>query len=134
MSNVFKKLSIVVLAVAMMVTVVAPAGAATTEELQAQISALMAQINALNAQLSGTPTTPAMSAYTFTRNLTVGSTGADVMELQKFLVSKGHLVLATPTNYFGNMTKAALAKFQAANGISPAVGYFGPITRTRLTE
>ena len=129
MSNVFKKLSIVVLAVAMMVTAVAPAGAATTEELQAQITALMAQINALNAQLSGTPATTMMTSYTFTRNLTVGSTGADVMELQKLLVSKGHLVLATPTNYFGNMTKAALAKFQAANGISPAVGYFGAITR-----
>ena len=128
MSNVFKKLSIVVLAVAMMVTAVAPAGAATTEELQAQISALMAQINALNVQLSGTPATT-VSSYTFTRNLTVGSTGADVMELQKFLISKGNLVLATPTNYFGNMTKAALAKFQAANGISPAVGYFGAITR-----
>ena len=131
MSNVFKKLFIVVLSFALMAGVVAPASAATTEELQAQIAALMAQINALNSQLAGTPATT-VSSYTFTRNLTVGSTGADVKELQKFLVSGGYLTLANPTTYFGSMTKAALAKFQAANGIAPAVGYFGSITRAKV--
>lgn len=132
MSKLFKKLSIVVLSLVVLAGAVAPASAATTEELQAQIATLMAQITALNAQLSGTPATTPASSYTFTRNLTVGSRGADVTELQKFLVSGGYLTLATPTTYFGNATKAALAKYQAANGISPAVGYFGTLTRGKV--
>ncbi len=72
---------------------------------------------------------------TFARNLTVGSTGSDVKDLQKFLNSKGHTVSSSgpgsagnETSYFGPATRAALAKYQAAQGISPAVGYFGPIT------
>ena len=31
--------------------------------------------------------------------------------------------------YFGNLTKAAVAAYQTSVGITPAVGYFGPITR-----
>ncbi|MEX2013336.1 MAG: hypothetical protein WD897_00260, partial [Parcubacteria group bacterium] len=31
--------------------------------------------------------------------------------------------------YFGPLTRAAVAQWQAANGITPAVGYFGPISR-----
>ncbi len=72
---------------------------------------------------------------TFARSLTVGSTGTDVKELQKFLNSKGHTVASSgpgsagsESTYFGPATRAALAKYQAANGISPAVGYFGPVT------
>jgi len=38
------------------------------------------------------------------------------------------------TTYFGSLTKAALAKYQAAKGISPAVGYFGPITRAYVAS
>lgn len=62
--------------------------------------------------------------------------GTDVQALQKFLNGRGFMVaLAGPgsagneTTFFGALTKAAVAKFQAANGISPAVGFFGPITR-----
>ena len=105
----------------------------TTSSLQAQINALLAQISTLQSQLgtSGTTTTGTTSAttYNFTSDLTVGSTGAQVKALQQFLIAQGDLVLATPTTYFGAMTQKALAKFQAANGITPSVGYFGPKTR-----
>ncbi len=70
------------------------------------------------------------SAATFTRSLTVGSTGADVTALQTWLNSKGYLTVA-PTGYFGNLTKAAVAAFQTANGITPAAGYFGPISQAK---
>lgn len=68
---------------------------------------------------------------TYARNLTVGSRGDDVVALQTMLEAKGFLVMpvGVAKGYFGSLTKAALAKFQAANGIAPAVGYFGPITR-----
>jgi peptidoglycan hydrolase-like protein with peptidoglycan-binding domain len=61
-------------------------------------------------------------------NLTVGSRGAEVTKLQQILVSQGLLNVA-PTGYFGVLTKRAVATYQAKNGITPAVGYFGPITR-----
>ncbi len=72
----------------------------------------------------------------FNRNLTVASTGEDVKELQRFLNENGFAVSSSgpgsfgnETTYFGELTKNALAKFQEDNNISPALGYFGPITR-----
>lgn len=115
------------------------ASAQTTAELQAQIASLLAQIAALQAQLGGGTTTPTTS-FQFTRNLTVGSTGNDVKELQKFLNSKGFVVsvsgagsVGNESTYFGYNTKAALVKFQAANGIS-ATGFFGPITMAKVNS
>jgi hypothetical protein len=69
----------------------------------------------------------------YTRSLTVGSTGADVTELQTWLNSKGYLAVA-PTGYFGNLTKAAVAAFQTANEITPAAGYFGPISQAKVAS
>ena len=102
------------------------AGAVTIAELQAQINALMAQL----AVLQGS-TVPA--GTTFTQNLTVGSRGAEVIALQQVLVSQGHLVMpaGVAMGYFGSLTKAAVAKWQAANGVAPAVGYWGPISRAK---
>ena len=67
-----------------------------------------------------------------TRNLSVGSTGADVAELQTFLISKGFSIPAISSGvavpgYFGSQTKAAVMAYQAANGI-PSTGFFGPLT------
>lgn len=78
----------------------------------------------------------AQTSCNFTRSLTVGSTGAEVMSVQQFLNANGAQVSATgagspgnESSYFGAKTKAAVAKFQAANGISPTAGYWGPLTR-----
>jgi peptidoglycan hydrolase-like protein with peptidoglycan-binding domain len=76
-------------------------------------------------------TTTVSTSYTFNMNLTIGSTGADVVALQSILVGKGFLTMPVGVSmgYFGPLTRSALAAFQASVGISPAVGYFGPITR-----
>ncbi len=73
-------------------------------------------------------------AYTFNTDLTLGSTGADVVALQGILVSGGYLTMpaGVPMGYFGALTQAAVAKWQAASGIAPAAGYVGPISRGRL--
>jgi hypothetical protein len=70
----------------------------------------------------------------FTRDLTIGSTGADVIELQTWLETKGLLMIPAGVSkgYFGTLTQMALAKYQASVGIVPAVGYFGPITRAKI--
>ena len=94
------------------------ANAATVDELQAQITALLAQITALQAQLSQTTGTGGTS-YTFSQDLTLGSTGADVKALQQFLNAQGYAVAASgagsvgnESTYFGALTKAALAKYK----------------------
>ncbi len=86
--------------------------------------------------VTGVTVTGGSAAPAFARNLQAGMSGTDVQALQKFLNGRGFMVaLAGPgsagneTTFFGALTKAAVAKFQAANGISPAVGFFGPITR-----
>lgn len=75
---------------------------------------------------------------TFTRPLTVGSTGNDVMCLQEYLNSAGFQVSSTgagspgnETTYFGSRTQSAVAAWQAANGVAPAVGYFGSISQAK---
>lgn len=119
-------------AIAMVLTLVgstvAPAQAATVEELQAMIAQLTAQIASLMGGSSST------SGYSFTRDLTMGSTGTDVVELQKVLVSKGYLVMpaGVAMGYFGTLTKNAVAAWQASAGITPAVGYVGPKSRAAL--
>ncbi|MDE1975232.1 MAG: peptidoglycan-binding protein [Patescibacteria group bacterium] len=86
-----------------------------------------------NSQFSGT----------FTRSLTLGSTGSDVQALQVFLNNHGFLVSSTgagspghETTYFGPATSAAVARFQNAYasqiltpvGLTKGTGYFGPST------
>jgi len=71
------------------------------------------------------------SAATFSANLTVGSKGADVTALQTALIAGGYSIPAGATGYFGSQTKAAVMKYQAANGV-PATGFVGPLTRAAL--
>ena len=76
----------------------------------------------------------AATSYVFSNNLSVGSTGADVVALQSFLVSKGYLTIPAGVSqgYFGSLTKAAVVAYQTAAGIVPQSGYVGPLTRTAL--
>jgi hypothetical protein len=107
------------------------ANAQTTASLQAQIQQLLAQIAQLQTQMgTSSSQTTTTSSYSFSKDLTLGSKGADVNALQQLLISKGYLtVVSAPTGYFGAATQKALAAWQSANGISPAAGYFGPKTR-----
>ncbi len=112
------------------------AGAVTIAELEAQIAVLIAQLNALKGQ----PAAPA-GKCSFTRSLTVGVTGDDVKCLQQYLNSTATKVASSgvgspgsETTYFGSLTRAAVAAWQSANGVSPAVGYFGSISRAKYSS
>jgi peptidoglycan hydrolase-like protein with peptidoglycan-binding domain len=75
------------------------------------------------------------SSYMFTRSLTVGSKGADVIALQDFLTSTGYYTYAGgSTGYFGSVTRTAVAAYQASKSIMPAAGYFGPLTRASVNN
>ena len=84
-------------------------------------------------------TPPVSTAYSFTRDLTLGSQGNDVKALQVFLNTHAFTITSTgagspgnETIYFGPATQTALIKFQKANGINPATGYFGPVTMKKM--
>ena len=140
MSNTLRKISSIGLSLATVITLsgsamVLPASATTVDDLQAQIASLLAQITALQSQLSSAQGT-ATASYNFTRDLTLGSKGDDVKALQQFLNANGYAVASSgagsagnETTYFGSLTRTALGKYQAAVGISPTAGYFGPKTR-----
>jgi hypothetical protein len=120
--------------VAMSVAVAPAAHADTmTTTTTSSTSSLQAQIASLQAQLAASQGTTMMTT-TFTRSLTIGSKGSDVTALQNWLISKGYTISAGATGYFGAQTKAALAAYQSAKGISPAVGYFGPITMASVNS
>lgn len=116
-----------------------PAKAQTVGDLQTQIQALLAQIAALQG---GTTTAPTgAGCYTFTRNHSQGNSGGEVMWIQQFLNAHGAVVASAgagspgnETSYFGARTKAAVSSFQAANGITPTAGFWGPITRAKANS
>ena len=57
----------------------------------------------------------------------------DVAELQKRLAQEG--VYSGPiTGFFGNLTRAAVIRYQKAHNITPAIGFVGPITRGVLNS
>lgn len=72
------------------------------------------------------------SKPTFSRDLWIGSSGYDVWVLQRLLTKLGHYAYPEWTGYFGLITARALSAYQAEEGISPSVGYFGPKTRADL--
>ena len=116
---------------------VLPAFAA--DDLAAQIAALLAQIQVLQAKLA-TQGGTTVGSYNFSVNLTLGSKGTDVMNLQKLLNESADTLVSVSgagskgneTSYFGPATKAAVMKFQTKYGISPVAGYVGSITRAKL--
>lgn len=66
------------------------------------------------------------------RDLQLGSVGPDVVALQSRLIADGYLKIGTPTDQFGPLTQAALISYQQAKGITPASGYYGPVTRASM--
>ena len=143
MSNLIKRVSIALtIATAVSVStagvfVPLTAHGLTMAELEAQIAVLMAQLNALKAAQSGTSGSVPASLLS-SGNLTLGSRGAAVKDLQMYLNSSGYKVSESgagspgnETEFFGSKTKVALGKWQAANNVSPAAGYFGPLTRSK---
>lgn len=75
--------------------------------------------------------TPAYAA-TISSDLSVGSRGAGVTALQQFLAQDTALYpQGLVTGFFGNLTRAAVIRFQERVGISP-IGRVGPLTRASI--
>ncbi len=77
------------------------------------------------------------NCYQFTTTLTIGSTGADVVALQNWLMTNGFDISAvsagrTARGYFGSQTVTALQSYQTSVGL-PATGVLDAITRRTIT-
>ncbi|MEZ4103745.1 MAG: hypothetical protein R3B60_00475 [Candidatus Paceibacterota bacterium] len=146
------KVAVAFVALAMIFSAYAPAAQAqSAEDLQKMINDLLAQIATLQGQLGqgsgSTGMTSGVCPYTWTRDLSNGSTGMDVMKLQQFLNSDpdtrvaatGAGSMGMETEYYGPATAAAVSKLQVkyrSEILSPAglvnpTGYFGPGTRAK---
>lgn len=91
-----------------------------------------------------------VAAYQFTKDLKVGDSNSDVLELQKVLNSASSTVIAlsgpgsagSETNYFGNLTKLAVIRLQEnnkneiliPNGLLKGTGFVGASTRKKLNS
>ena len=133
-------------AVAMLFSFFAPAAQAqSTEDMQTMINDLLAKIATLQSGMTSGSATA--SGYTWTRDLNVGASGADVKELQMFLnkdadtrvAATGAGSMGMETETYGPATAAAVSKFQVkyrADILAPAglvnpTGYFGASTRAK---
>jgi len=149
-----RKIVSAVVAASTILTMAGPAFGVTAEELLQQIQQLQQQLNQLMAQYqqltgqapsAGVPA--ACQGVTFTRDLKLGMSGADVKCLQALLNAQGCKVAETgagspgnETTYFGPKTKAAVICFQekyAADILTPAgltagTGFVGAKTRAKL--
>jgi hypothetical protein len=144
------KASVAFVAAAMLFSMIAPAAQAqSSEDLQKMINDLLAQIASLQSQVGqgGSTAAAGVCPYTWTRDLAVGATGADVMKLQQLLNSDADTRVAATgvgsagmeTQYFGPATAAAVSKMQVkyrAEILSPAglvnpTGYFGGSSRAK---
>lgn len=83
---------------------------------------------------------PSASAYeqniVVGQDLTIGSSGQGVVVLQGLLSEMGYLnvPIGIPQGYFGTMTQAAVGRYQAARGVTPTAGYFGPASKVAMHQ
>lgn len=83
--------------------------------------------------LAGLLLFPAVSFAAFNQNLSYGSSGTAVTDLQTFLTDRG-FYSGPITGGFFNLTKSAVIAFQKQNGIQPASGFFGSLTRAAANK
>ena len=134
------KVAVVATGLALAMSVLSFAPMAQAALTSTQVSAIVALLTSFGADAStianvqasltgGTPSVPSTPASTtFTRDLKVGSTGADVTALQNALKAGGYMS-SSATGYFGALTKAGVMAWQTAMKITPATGYFGAKSR-----
>lgn len=131
-----KLLALVIISVALPFTT----SAVTIDELQAQLQTLMAQIAGLQQAQTGA-VLGVSNCPNLTRTLVLRSTGDDVVQLQKFLITNRYLASGYDTGFFGSLTEVAVKKFQCekmkiCSGSTATSGYgaVGPKTRTVVAQ
>ena len=76
---------------------------------------------------------PSFANALFERDLYFGMKGNEVAVLQQFLTDQDLYSGPVNGNFF-SLTQSAVKRFQEQEGINPAVGYFGPLTRAHANS
>lgn len=128
--------------------------ALTGSDVQSRVNELLAKIAELNLQIKSlqgqavvtTPSGTTPNAWglkhrvcaVLDRNVMQGATNDDVKSMQEFLKQEGYLN-AEASGFFGNLTKDALVRWQASQGVIATAdariagaGLFGPKTKERM--
>jgi hypothetical protein len=111
-----------------------PADQTLIQSLLAQIDSLRKQIAFILAQRGGVAVQNNNCAQ-ITGNLYFGMSGSQVSCLQQFLKNQGTSIYPEGyvTGNFGNLTKAAVIKFQAKYSIAQT-GFVGPLTGNKINQ
>jgi peptidoglycan hydrolase-like protein with peptidoglycan-binding domain len=81
-----------------------------------------------------TPTdTSSNDRCVFNRNLVHRTRGTDVTCLQQFLIAEGYLQVGNATGFYGELTRNAVGRWQAANGMGDS-NTWGPVSRIMYAE
>ncbi len=103
---------------------------ASMKKTRVLVLSVMAVASVLTFSLAYT----AVHADVLTSQMSVGSTGAVVSNLQSFLATSPRIYPeGLVTGYYGGLTKNAVTQFQAAYDI-PQVGNVGPMTLARMNQ
>jgi peptidoglycan hydrolase-like protein with peptidoglycan-binding domain len=123
--KILSKVSVGVLSLALAFSVTSGVSAQTMSYADLIKAFVAAGIISADKAAMATALVSSSASTSFTKDLTVGSSGSEVSALQA-------AIGVTPaTGYFGSVTKAAVMKYQAGKGIS-ATGFVGPLTRAAL--
>ncbi|MCA9354968.1 peptidoglycan-binding protein [Candidatus Kaiserbacteria bacterium] len=83
----------------------------------------------------------AQSDCAFDKTLEIGVIDESVRCLQEYLNTNGYKLTSegpgspgSETDKYGSLTREAVAKWQKDNGVSPAVGIFGPVSQAKYKE
>ena len=140
-----KKLAGLLMVVSLFGFALAPAAQATSLT-SGQISSILQMLQAFGADqsvinnvssaLGGSSSAVNQSCVDLPSNLTLGSSGSDVTNLQNYLAQKGYFT-ATATGYYGMVTAQAVGQLQLSLGIvssanDTAYGIMGPRTRAQV--
>lgn len=110
--------------------------ATTTAEMQANLAVLLENLAVLQGLISTPPQTLSVA---FNVNIAPGARGTSVTALQNFLKSQGTDIYpeGLVTGFYGNLTKAAVGRFQLKYGVvasssDAGYGFVGPKTRAKI--
>lgn len=70
------------------------------------------------------------------KDMALGSSNQNVVVLQGILTELGYLNVpaGVPFGYYGSLTQSAVASYQSRMNVNGSTGYFGPVTKTTMSN